>query len=66
MKKNGQKLEERRQFVKECLYSPEIGSDKLIAKIKRLKKSKNVTNTAEILGDIFYLSIDTIFRDFIG
>ena len=66
MKKNGQKLEDRKQFVKQCISHPETSADIMIKRIKRLKKSKRISETAEILSDIFYLSEKTIFRDYLN
>jgi hypothetical protein len=66
MKKNGLKLNERRRFIKDCIHSPERGADELIRKASRLKKAKNIGETVNILCEIFYLSDDTILRDYVG
>lgn len=64
MKKNGQKLKERRELVKTAIHSPEKAAEELLVKISKLKTSRNITDTVRILGEIFYLSEDTIFNDY--
>jgi len=64
MKRNGSQYKERRQIVKLCAHSPHEGLKVIQSRVNKLKDSKSLTSTVEILSEIFCVSERTIWNDY--
>ena len=64
MNKNGERLNERREFVKDCIDANELTYSEFEKKVEKLKEAKSVTQKVTVLSDILYLSEMTIYRDY--
>ena len=63
MNKIKSQIESRKEFIKLSINDPVKASEYLIQKAERLKDSRDLGGTIEVLSRLLYLSKQTIYQD---